>query len=384
MFRTHRRALARQRRGRLDIVNRDLRVLHITEASSAGVLHAAGGLARRQANSGATVEFAYIRRPDSPTRAEIEELLAPAVAVEFGSDRSGIAARFRALRERMRDAARGGRYDVIHAHSSLAGAALRLGRRMDRSTVNAYSPHGFAFLREDVPWFVRKAFLLAERAGSRRGLLIAASPSEAAMAKRVLRPRATAVVANGVAGIVRREPLDPGSRPVVGMVGRIAYQKAPWRFADLATELSEIADFVWVGDGSDRDKRRWIGDAPVRITGWLRPDEVRSTVSTFAVLCFATLWEGMPLALLEAQALGVPAVATRIVGNEDIVKDGETGYLVDSDAELRFALTTLINDPEQRARMGERAAASVAHRFDADRLAAASLGVYSRELSPRR
>ncbi len=356
-------------------------MLHVTEASSAGVLHAAGGLARRQAELGAHVEFAYIRRPDSPPRSDIDALLHPATGVEFGASDDGMLNRLRSLRAYLSGAASDGGFDVIHAHSSLAGAALRIGLRLSGySGLVAYSPHGFAFLRLDVPWFVRRGFRLAERLGARKGVLFAASESEEALAREVLHPAAAAVIANGVEELpVSRTP-DVDGRPTVGIVGRITYQKAPWRFAAVARALADRADFVWIGDGPESDAQRWVGDAPVTITGWLSPEQVRERVSRLSVFCFPTLWEGMPLSLLEAQAAGVPAVASRIVGNQDIVIDGRTGYLTDEEGDLIRAVERLLDDPQLRRRMGSEAAESVARRFDARESAKESLKAYRRAL----
>lgn len=355
-----------------------LRILHLTDASSAGVLHAAGGLARRQAELGADVTFAYIRRDDSPPPEEISAMLHPAAAVEFGRESQGLVARVRSMRRFVSDAVSTDAPGVIHAHSSLAGAALRLALPLPGFTgVRAYSPHGFAFLRQDVPRVVRAAFAAAEWWGARTGIVVAASPSEERLAQRRLRPRRTAIVVNGAPARPRApRPSTDASRPVVGIVGRITFQKAPWRFARLARELSDRADFVWIGDGSDADRRRWLEDAPVTVTGWLAPDEVADRLSQLSVFLFPTLWEGMPLALLEAQSTGVPAVATRIVGNEDIVQDGVTGFLADTDEELRERLIALLADADLRRTMAERAREQTARRFDVDVAAAHSLVVY--------
>jgi glycosyltransferase involved in cell wall biosynthesis len=65
----------------------------------------------------------------------------------------------------------------------------------------------------------------------------------------------------------------------------------------------------------------------------------------------------MPNALLESMASALPAVATRIAGNEELVVDGETGLLIppdDSEA-LKTTLHTLISDAELRKQMGKAA-----------------------------
>jgi glycosyltransferase involved in cell wall biosynthesis len=71
----------------------------------------------------------------------------------------------------------------------------------------------------------------------------------------------------------------------------------------------------------------------------------------------SSAWEGMPIALLEAAAAGLPIVATRVGGNHEVVRDGESGYLVpprDHEA-LGRAMMRLMEQPsEERRAMGER------------------------------
>jgi len=66
--------------------------------------------------------------------------------------------------------------------------------------------------------------------------------------------------------------------------------------------------------------------------------------------------EGMSNALLEALAAGLPCIATDVGGNPELVRDGENGFLVppNQPAPLSRLLDILANDPELRARMGER------------------------------
>jgi glycosyltransferase involved in cell wall biosynthesis len=71
----------------------------------------------------------------------------------------------------------------------------------------------------------------------------------------------------------------------------------------------------------------------------------------------SSAWEGMPIALLEAAAAGLPIVATRVGGNHEVVRDGESGFLVpprDSEALGQAMLRLMEQTPERRREMGER------------------------------
>ncbi|HXT22856.1 MAG TPA: glycosyltransferase family 4 protein, partial [Thermoanaerobaculia bacterium] len=89
------------------------------------------------------------------------------------------------------------------------------------------------------------------------------------------------------------------------------------------------------------------------------------------VFCLPSTYEGLPLAILEAMAAGLPVVATAVSGNPEAVEDGTTGLLVppESAAALADALIALLTDPERRRRMGEAGRARVAERFSIDRVA---------------
>lgn len=99
--------------------------------------------------------------------------------------------------------------------------------------------------------------------------------------------------------------------------------------------------------------------------------------------CFVlpSLWEGLPLALLEAMASGLPVIATEVSGTKQVVVPGETGLLVppgDAD-QLREAVFRLLSDPSRAKAMGAAAQASVSASFGAGRHAADHIGLYRRE-----
>ena len=104
------------------------------------------------------------------------------------------------------------------------------------------------------------------------------------------------------------------------------------------------------------------------------------------VFCLPSIYEGLPLAILEAMAAGLPVVATAVSGNPEAVEDGVTGLLVppESATALADALITLLADPERRRAMGEAARARVAERFSIDRIAAEHLALLQRLVPPPR
>lgn len=125
-----------------------------------------------------------------------------------------------------------------------------------------------------------------------------------------------------------------------------------------------------LGDGPERHrlerrtKRLGLADV-VRFRGHVaNPHEVAAGAGLFLS---SSDYEGLPNALLEAQALGVPAVSTRCdFGPDEIVVDGETGVLVPvrDPVAMADAIRTLLDDPERRLEMGRAAGARVRECFD--------------------
>ena len=90
-----------------------------------------------------------------------------------------------------------------------------------------------------------------------------------------------------------------------------------------------------------------------------------------------SLWEGMPLALIESQAAGVPAVVSNVVGCKDVVQHGVTGFVCDTDEELCGRPRELIADASLRRRMGDNAARMARTRFAVERMNKELLQLYA-------
>ncbi|WP_336855533.1 glycosyltransferase [Sinomonas albida] len=326
-----------------------------------GTLTVLQSFARRQHEVGAEVTIYYLTRPDSPSEDQMQQRFGPEVDLRnFTTGRRKILD-YLALGMAIVEAENSGQFDVIHLHSSKAGALGRLAHLASRRSARIfYSPHGFAFLRQDVPTITRHAFRAAEMVLAKVGDgLVLTCASERSLAKESLKAKRSYLVTTGVnhesVSKVAPPPSDESRarkgepRPRVGIVARVTYQKAPWRFKKVADDLSHRADFIWIGGAETQAQEAWLGS--YQPTGWMAPDELAKALDELDIFLFPTLWEGMPLALIQAQAAGIPAVVSDVVGNRDAVLDGETGFVCASDEGLVERTRQLIEDKELRNKM---------------------------------
>lgn len=200
-------------------------------------------------------------------------------------------------------------------------------------------------------------------------------------------------VPNGVSH--RAQVLDRGTararlglrsdQPVVMTVGRLTVMKGHRYLVDclpaLVAEHPDLAVVV-IGDGHLRDDLAQqaaglgVSDA-LRLVGHV-PD-ARAVLGAADVFVLPSRHEGMPLAALEAMEARLPVVGTRVIGTEEVVRDGETGLLVPPrrPEPLGTALGTLLADPSLRARMGAAGRQRYLEHHTAEVMASRTRAVYA-------
>lgn len=179
----------------------------------------------------------------------------------------------------------------------------------------------------------------------------------------------------------RQQPVDRISAwgfgpddPTIGVIGRLEPQKGHRFLLEAAARVvKEIprARFLIIGDGPLRSElesqsSRLGLDGQVVFTGVRR--DIPAILAALDVVTLSSLWEGLPVALLEAMAMEKPVVATAVGGVPDVVHDGHNGLLVpagDPD-ELARGLLRVLRDPVAARRMGQQAREAVRRRYTTD------------------
>ncbi len=171
---------------------------------------------------------------------------------------------------------------------------------------------------------------------------------------------------------VRAELGIPPEAPLLGVVSRLDPLKG---IHFLLQALARIADawLVVVGDGPQRDSLVALAaelDLIDRVHWAGQRRDVPRLLSAFDLYVQPSLHEGLPNAVLEAMAAGLPVVATAVGGTPELVVDGVTGLLVppaDPNA-LAWALASLLRDPDRRQCMGGAGRERVAEHFSVEQM----------------
>ncbi len=288
-----------------------------------------------------------------------------------------------------------GRFDVVHTHSTKAGALGRLAARAAHVPAVVHTFHGFPF--HDFQSAARRtAYIDAERRlGRITDRFIGVGEAVAAEAVRlgIAPPEKMRVIPVSVEGrTVVRSPATaaagrrrlgiPGGALLIGTVGRIDAQKAPHHFIEAVARMARPdVHAVWIGGGPLRAemdelvRRHGLG-ARVHLVG--ERDDVPDLLPALDVFVMTSLYEGLPCAIVEAMRCGLPVVATAVNGVPELVVPEQTGLLARAGRprEVAAAVGRLLDDPGARRRMGEHARVAVAGRFDARGAGAALTALY--------
>jgi glycosyltransferase involved in cell wall biosynthesis len=164
----------------------------------------------------------------------------------------------------------------------------------------------------------------------------------------------------GKVSALRRELQIPLDVPVIGIVARLTASKDHENFlraAALILQSIPNVRFLIVGDGPLRaaleTMARTLGIFHATVFCGIRTD-MPAVYDAIDILVFSSLWEGLPVALLEGMAAGLPIVATSVGGIPGVINDGVSGFRVpSSDAgALAQACIRLVETPRLREKMG--------------------------------
>src|SRR5436190_17936205 len=176
----------------------------------------------------------------------------------------------------------------------------------------------------------------------------------------------------------------PSSKPArnnsvlrILFVGRFRQQKnLPFLFRQLAHLPATTFELHLVGDGPERKHLEGLAQklgiaSAIRWHGWLPPAALPQVYQSADCLVNPSLYEGMSNVVLEAMACGLAVIASRVPGNDELVQEGETGFLFDLQKpdSLLNAFGQLMNDRDLCARLGANPRNCVTKKFSWSKVA---------------
>lgn len=341
-------------------------ILHIVEAFGGGVFSYLIALANATCDE-FDVTIAYTIRPQTPDgfekyldpRIKLIEMKEVKREIRLIQDVKGAVEIYKIYKKV--------KPDFVHLHSSKAGF---LGRMVIDCKANhlAYTPHGYAFLKKDDSKTKRNLYRFIEKfAAVKGGEVVAVSHGEYKEALSISK-RAT-YVNNGInisamKDITIRNPrdIDQTTSLIIGTVGRISYQKGPDIFDYVAQKFMNDR-FLWVGDG---ELYHVLKSSNIAISSWLEPNEAILLLNKVDIFILPSLWEGLPISLLEAMYLKKICIVSNVIGNNDVIIHGENGFIANHKDDYVKIIQEIKNKKWNVYKITEKAHQDVCDKYNVD------------------
>ncbi|MBV4358283.1 glycosyltransferase family 4 protein [Pinibacter aurantiacus] len=275
---------------------------------------------------------------------------------------------------------------LVHAHGTRANSNVYwAAKKLNLPLV--YTIHGWSFHDDQNP-IVKKIRVLGEKVLTKKSdINISVAASNQATGKQYFKDFESVVINNGInqqkfnpdraLQDVREELHVPPSDTLVVFVARFIHQKQPLvliRAFAKALQQKPSLKLLLVGDGDQKDEAlqlvKTLGIEQQVIFQQFRQD-VPEVLAAGDIYVLPSLWEGLPIALLEAMAMGKAIIATAADGTREVIQHNNNGILLpmeNVEDNLAAAIVDLANDPDKRKKLGDAARATISERFSADKM----------------
>ncbi len=355
--------------------NGKIKILHITEPTIDGVkTHIIDLLANLNSDTYQTTLLYSTQRSDPELNYDLTRLQLRGVETRYcfisgqirpKADLVSFFNIFNFIRNR--------KFDIVHCHSSKAGFLARLAARLLGVPVVIYTPHAFSFQNRQSS-IKSRFYAFLERVAAKccdRIICVSEEERNVAVSHKIAPPGKLKVIPNAVSlqKLCSDKPINlketypewiKNNDVIITTVGRLSYQKAPEVFvraAAIAARECHKAKFLYIGTGElMKPIERLALDSGLKnkiiFTGYR--NDVFSLLKASHIFVLSSRYEGLPYSILEAMALKLPVVATKVTGTSELVINGKTGILVppENPGELARGILGLIKNPAKRKELG--------------------------------
>lgn len=265
--------------------------------------------------------------------------------------------------------------DLLHAHGTRAQSNIFWGARKLGIPV-IYTVHGWSF-HPNQNALVKKLRILSERfLVSKADMTICVSANNLTEGRSNFAMNRAVVIKNGINfskfnpdrpfGNLRSEFHIDEETLVVGYIARITAQKDPFTFIEAIAKVPDELNvrFLIVGDGDLKIQAVALAEqlkvSHKVIFGGFRQD-IPDLLSMFDIYCLPSLWEGLPIGLLEAMAMRKATISSAVNGTKEVIDNGVNGLLIEPKdvAGLSQGLIKLIEEKSLRENLAKQAEISV-------------------------
>lgn len=306
--------------------------------------------------------------------------------------------KWKAVQQLLRDQ----RIDLVHAHGTRANSNILWAARSLGIPV-IYTVHGWSFHPDQKPP-VRYLRVLGEKyLTTRTDLNISVSASNQQSGRQYIPSFNSVVVSNGIDqkkfnpqrafADIRSELRIPAKAMLVLFLARFTAHKQPLaliRAFAKALPQNPNLHLLMVGDGDQKAEARTLIDQlqlQHKVTLETFRQDVPDVLAAADIFVLPSLWEGLPIGLLEAMAMGKAVIASNVDGTSEVVQHNENGLLVQTDGlvnNLTAALLALSSDEGRRKAFQQKAIMTVNQQYNVDTMTRRIESLYEEVLQKRR
>jgi glycosyltransferase involved in cell wall biosynthesis len=268
---------------------------------------------------------------------------------------------------------------LVHTHSSKAGIIGRWAAKFAKVGIIIHTVHGWSF-HQNMRKPIKAVYVFLEQCTAKittRFIVVSQNDLQKGLEHKIGNAQQYSLIRYGIeiSKFCQKKQQDSDKRKIVGMIACLKPQKNPLDFikaAEIIAKTNKAVDFICIGDGGLRQKMenaitRLGLSGQIRLLGWRK--DIADLIATMDIVMLCSLWEGLPIALLEAMAAAKPIVAYDTDGVREAVLNNKNGYLVEpGDVKgLAKKIQELLADPELAKTMGQAGCELIkASEFNAD------------------
>ncbi|HVK46328.1 MAG TPA: glycosyltransferase family 4 protein [Pseudobacter sp.] len=287
---------------------------------------------------------------------------------------------------------------LVHAHGTRANSNVFWATRKLKLPL-VYTIHGWSFHDDQQP-LIRKIRVMGEQLLTNRSdVNISVSASNQQTGKKYFPKFNSVVINNGIDQKkfdpsrsfknIRQELNIAEDATLLLFVARFIHQKQPLKLIEAfakAQQQDPKLKLLMVGDGDQKATAlQMVKDLQIENKVIFQPfrQDVPDVLKAADIFILPSLWEGLPIGLLEAMAMGKAIIGTQVDGTSEVIRDNENGVLISTDGlegNLAKAIVGLAADAELRRRLGEAARNTVSASFSAGNMTREIEGIYMKLL----